>query len=559
MNGFRSKQVVMLLIFSMLLTKNAYSQEKSTQLSFEELNRLEGEALNDNNIQKLRRLSEIHAGKARKEKNSIEVARAFYYRIIIEEPEVALIYADSIISVTEYADHKNYPTLGYILKAHIQYGAGKSQLALENYLKAYNLSIKKENQEHQREVSLAIAAIRNIKGQHSAAADLYQESLQLLQQQKDYDITHYEDYITLLYNLSLTHLRLSQLDSAKYYIDQGIKITTTSKDKPNYRDFVFVDAQLNYYRKNYLSARDTIQQYVDLLDGTSKAIKLYYLGKIEQRLGNDALAVERFMEVDSIVTTTGDPFNEIKDVYQQLIIHSSLVKNKKSQIYYIEKLIHYDSILSIEQQEITNQAIVAYDIPYLKHQKQKAEEQLRVKSAAVNGVGALAFLAICSGFFFYYRSRKMKNRLKLLLEGVAKEQPTIKEVIEHPLSVPPDIRCDILKKLACFEESGLYLRKEIDMSTLAQEFGTNTSYLSTVVNHYKKMTFPNYLKDLKISAAIAQLKQNPDLLKYNYQGLAETFGFKTADSFSKAFYKKTGVYPTKFLSELKARKENVDL
>lgn len=127
----------------LLIISDCFPQQKETELSYDDLHKLEGEALNEDNLNRLRRLSQIHAGKARKEKNSIEVARAFYYRVVIEEPEMALAYADSIISITEHSDHENYPTLGYILKGHIQYGTGKAQSALENYLKAYNLSIEK--------------------------------------------------------------------------------------------------------------------------------------------------------------------------------------------------------------------------------------------------------------------------------------------------------------------------------------------------------------------------------------------------------------------------------
>ena len=88
------------------------------------------------------------------------------------------------------------------------------------------------------------------------------------------------------------------------------------------------------------------------------------------------------------------------------------------------------------------------------------------------------------------------------------------------------------------------------MAQLAQDMDSNTTYLSTIVNHYKEMSFPNYLKDLKITYAIEMLSKDPQLLKYNYQGLADTFGFKTGESFSKAFYKHKGIKPSYFLKEL---------
>jgi AraC-like DNA-binding protein len=78
--------------------------------------------------------------------------------------------------------------------------------------------------------------------------------------------------------------------------------------------------------------------------------------------------------------------------------------------------------------------------------------------------------------------------------------------------------------------------------------------LSAIINTYKQLSFPNYIKDLKITTAINRLSDTPELLKFSFQGLAEHFGFKTAGSFTAAFYKKTGVSPSEFLKELKLRK-----
>lgn len=543
----------MLWISPPLCSQDKNSVIFSINSSFKELHDLEAEALAESKFELLRRIIEIHTTKAKAENKDIEIARAFYYRILIEKPELALAYSDSMISFTKNSEHPRYPTLGYILKAHTWYDLGKFQNALDNYLKAYNYALEKNNKDDQREISLAIAAIRNINGQHYAAADLYKRSLNLLKQKEDFQTNYYEDYSTLLYNLSLTYLRLSQLDTAKLYVRKGIELSKSGKNKEDFRDFVLVDSQINYYQKDFKRARDSLLKYTDELKGTSKAIKLYYLGKIEKQLGNDALAIAYFKSIDSIVSITGDPFDELKDVYQQLIMNSLLKDNQKEQIEYIGKLIHYDSLLSSEQENISNQAVVAYDIPDLKRQKLKAEKELETKNLYVTLIAILAVLAILTGFYFYNRSRKMKNRLKHLLEEGLDENKT-KPITEHPTSVPQDIREDILLKLEGFEDSDHFLRKEMDMSILAQDLGTNTTYLSIIINHYKKMSFPNYLKELKIKAAINRLSKDPELLKYNYQGLADTFGFKTGESFSKAFYKKTGVYPSKFLNELKSRK-----
>ena len=554
-------RVLMFVVLTLCISQALFSQDNSEQTTsnysinstFSELHELESVAMADSRIDELKEIVKVHLKKAKKENDPIEVARAYYYRILNEKPHVALVYSDSMIQITENSVHPNYPTLGYILKANIFYDQGKFQLALDNFLKAHDLALEKNNIEDQREISLAIAAIRNINGQHYAAADLYNRSLNLLKQKSSSTEGFYDDYATLFYNLSLTYLRLSQLDTSKYYVQKGIELSRLEHKKEDFKDFVLVDAQINFYKRDFKKAKDTLLKYINDFEGTSKAIKLYYLGKIEKHFGNEKAATTYFKTIDSIVSSTEDPFDEVKDVYQQLIISSILEDDEKEQIDYIEKLIYYDSVLSSEHENIANQAVVAYDIPDLKRQKLKAENQLQAKNIYVALIAILAGLAMLMGLYFYMRSRKMNTRLKLLMQGSEMGEEKTKTITEHPSSVPEEIRKDILEKLAVFETSEGFMSKDLDMYGLAQQIGTNTTYLSTVINHYKKISFPTYIKDLKIKAAINQLSKNPDLLKYNYQGLAEVFGFKTGESFSKAFYKKTGVYPSKFLNELKSR------
>jgi AraC-like DNA-binding protein len=129
-----------------------------------------------------------------------------------------------------------------------------------------------------------------------------------------------------------------------------------------------------------------------------------------------------------------------------------------------------------------------------------------------------------------------------------------KVITKHPPNIPASMREKILKQLDAFENSSRFLDKDLDRESLAQEFDTNIAYLSKIINHYKRMSFPTYLKDLRIRAAIIRLNEDPKVLKYDYQGLADLFGFRTAESFSKAFFERTKVYPSRFLKELKMRK-----
>lgn len=560
------REIVLYFIFAVsgIITSYTYAQEiagsntenVTTKLSFGEIQELEFEALETEDTVALDLVSKIHLRKAILENNNIEKARAYYYKTTLGNTVSSLAYADSIITATRDSDHPNYPSLGFALKGHINYESGDFQEALNNYIEAYNLALMKDNVEQQKEYALAIAAIRNLYGQHYAAIELYNKYLKLLKRDNNPGTHFYEDYTLLLFNLSLTHLRLQSLDSARFYVNQGIELSLKLDDTTNFQDFILLDAQINYYDGSYQRAKDTLLKYSSALDGTSKAIKLYYLGKVEGSLNNKTQSIKYFKQIDSIVAATNDPFLEVKDVYHQLILHSMNQDDKESQIEYIEKLITYDSLHSTKQENVINAAMVSYDLPYLKHQKKEAEAQLENKKIIIKGVGVLAGIGSFTGIFFFMRSIRMQRKLKILLEEATDDKVVIKEkpINNHPSSVPEDVRKDILNKLEKFENSQRFLDKDLDMSSLAQELETNTTYLSVIINTYKGKTFPNYLKDLRLAKAIRMLNADPGLLKFSNQGLAEVFGFKTSKSFSKVFYKNTGVYPSKFIMELNSRK-----
>ena len=549
------------LLVAMPQTGSSQNEKKDSelQLSFEELGRLEDEAFANDRMNDLDILLARHEEKAKAENNPIELSRSYYYRVIAGEEENALAYADSIVFETRGSDHKSYPTLGYFLKGHVLYNSGKFDLALKNYLQAYDLATSKGNTDQQTEVSLAIAAVRNVMGQHHAAAQLYNNSLKTLTSQEDYEELYYDDLIMLLYNLSLTHLRLFQLDSSQIYIERGLLRSRQKSDTANYRDFSLVKAQVKYYQKDFYGAQKIILEHVNSLEGTSKAIKLYYLGKIAQHLNNSSLAITYFEKVDSIVSIKGDPFFEVKDAYQQLLINTSENKDRRKELEYIEKLIYYDSVLSAEQTGVSNHLALAYDMPFLKKQKEKTLMQIRARNYALGAMAFLAALSIGAGGFFYRKNRRMEEKLKVLLETGSIEKENVENQKSSMTAIPKEIVEDVLNKLEVFEKSDLILKKDLDMYFLAGEFGTNTTYLSMIVNHYKGLSFPNYIKNLKISNAIKQLNENPDLLKYNYEGLASTFGFKSGDSFAKAFVSQSGVSPARFLKELRSRRMTSNL
>jgi YesN/AraC family two-component response regulator len=98
---------------------------------------------------------------------------------------------------------------------------------------------------------------------------------------------------------------------------------------------------------------------------------------------------------------------------------------------------------------------------------------------------------------------------------------------------------------------------DINLNGLAKKLQTNQNYLSRVVNLKMEKNFSQYLSDLRIEYALEELKSNSVFRKYSVKAIANECGFKTSESFSKAFYKEVGIYPSYYIKKLEKEKDAI--
>ncbi len=144
--------------------------------------------------------------------------------------------------------------------------------------------------------------------------------------------------------------------------------------------------------------------------------------------------------------------------------------------------------------------------------------------------------------------KKMNERLKRKIN----HRPSKKDTNYDSLGISKEILETIILKIHSFETQKLFLSQEVSLSSLAKELGTNSSYLSKIINHTKGKSFKNYVNDLRIAHAHKDLLENPRKRKYTIEAIAYDNGFKSAESFSKKFRERYEIYPSAFLKGLVA-------
>ena len=108
----------------------------------------------------------------------------------------------------------------------------------------------------------------------------------------------------------------------------------------------------------------------------------------------------------------------------------------------------------------------------------------------------------------------------------------------------------ILFRLGDFESSVLFTKKKISLSFLAAYCGTNTKYLSHLINTCKKKDFNNYINELRIKYIIDKLKSESQYRKYKVATLAEEAGFSSPNKFAAVFKKEVEMTPSCYIKHL---------
>ncbi|MCM0722284.1 helix-turn-helix domain-containing protein, partial [Parabacteroides sp. W1-Q-101] len=88
-----------------------------------------------------------------------------------------------------------------------------------------------------------------------------------------------------------------------------------------------------------------------------------------------------------------------------------------------------------------------------------------------------------------------------------------------------------------------YVQQGLTIKELSEILHTNRTYLSAYIKTTYKMTFREWITDLRLEYAKNILKEHPEI---NIQKLAESSGFLSRSNFIKSFTEKEGCTPGKW-------------
>ncbi|MBE8724574.1 helix-turn-helix domain-containing protein [Flavobacterium hungaricum] len=566
MPHFKFFRQVVLILFSCFLSAQAHKIETG-EMSFEKL-----KALYNNNWKNERAqliYANAYLAKANKENIPLEKARGWYLLSLLSNGEKAIRYLDSTIHYSKDLNDIKYPAYAFSRKAYELIYQSKYKEAIDNFLLAERTA-KKNNIDFYYDVKYSIAVLRSEQlGEVNEALKLYRECFNYYKE-KDVRSSKYSyAYQDVLFGLADAYKTLKQLDSATYFNKLGYKESKSTKDYRYNALFVLNEGANLVEKKIYYTAIDSINKALPRIisdkDSANTLASYYYLGKAYDGLEKKNLAVENFMKVDSIYIKTKKITPEFTSGYLFLISYFKNKNDKENQLKYLTRYMFIDSVLQTDYKNLSKKLQKEYDMPNLLLEKENLIKVLKNdKTTSYWEIGLLVALVVFSTSFGFYQRQIKKKQYSQFEKIMHNKSATDKKIVGDEstkpskdekagidnLGINAELVKQILEKLDHFETTKGYLSSNITIQSLSANFETNSKYISKVVNAYKEKSFIQYINDLRIEYALGSLKNDNKLRKYTIQALASEFGFNNAESFSNAFYKKSGIKPAYFIKEL---------
>lgn len=502
-------------------------------------------------------LLDAFLNKAQKEKNTEKLLHFYTYYLFMDNESNFIRNADSALFYAKKMQDNKLIGNAYLSRGTVFFHKKEYKKTLDDFIVAKKFADKTDDEYLKHKIKFNIANIKYYLGFYEEAIVLFKECVVYFDQE---GYNNNQGFLNSIGGLAICYTKLGNYDLSLETTKIGIKRATEIGFELDVKYLTKTEGLNNFYKKNYAVAIQKIQEALPAIikneDIGPESTGYFYIGKSYLSLNQREKALPYFLKVDSLFTKKGFINPELRENYEILIAHYKKKEDSKKELFYINRLIKADSILNSNFKYLSHKIYKEFDSKVLLEEKKSLENQLEKtkKNSKYFGITALfSGIGLIISVIIYYKKQKLyKKKYELLLKE--KDRPAIvSKSKEKPLGINEEVVSDILKKLAFFEKNQEYLTPNMTLPKLSELFKTNTSYLSKVINHYKEKSFANYVNDLRIDYITEIIRNDAVYQKYTIKALSEMTGFGSAQQFSDAFYLRTELRPSFFISEAGTR------
>ncbi|TVZ55041.1 helix-turn-helix protein [Lutibacter sp. Hel_I_33_5] len=500
--------------------------------------------------------------KSKKENDTLSLIDGYFYKSeVLKNDSIFINYLDNLIFSTKNVPSKLFPAIAYFQKGEYYQYKEENKKSLENLLLAIKYTNINKNDSLKYIAKQLVGILKSKNNELNDSKKIYREVYNFYERNPKYKDSI--NYFNLLSNLTLDFLQEKKLDSANFYNAKATLYAKNTKDTFNLNFLTFRQGQIEFEKKNYKKTIQLINKSIPSIELEENYSALnyayYYIAKSEFYLGNTKKTLKYNLLIDSLYSSKNIPNKVQKSSYTFLIKYYKGKNDLKNQLLYIEKLLKLDNILTKDNFELTKTFTEEFDTPNLIAQKERLINKLQVNVHSSNNaktiLGIIALLALILTGYQYRKRRKIKLKFEELINNkedkIAFNKSKAEPIKSSEINLSKEIVASIIDSLNSFEENKNYTNSKLSLNSLAKEINTNPNYLSKIINFYKKVSYSKYISDLRINHCLELLNSQSEIRKYTIKAIAKEVGFNNSESFSNAFFKKTGLKPSYYIKELK--------
>ncbi|GGG12235.1 hypothetical protein GCM10011344_11170 [Dokdonia pacifica] len=485
----------------------------------------------------------------------------YYYNDLAEYRNAVSYTKTALEAATTIKDTTNI-VKSNVLLGSIYFQLGIYDKSLEPYQEALRLS---RIRDHKTNELLCLANISNIRiklGRYQEALDVYTTTLTLLDNDDLKDSPVYnQTYLSTLLGKGKSQEELGYLDESLQTYEKGLELAK-EYNLSNYNgDFYLNIGHVFSEKGQYQKAIDYLEKTKTLLEEsyndtyTNLLLANFYLSQCFYGIQEYDKAMELLQHNFELIGTNYKT-DKILKMYDLGIKIAEIQGDKDLQLEFLNKS-NLLNKLQLENQTKTRDLLFDNDVKALEDSNkqldvEKTKQEFRKKVAIV--IAAILFILFVVMYVLYKQKIKTnEKKFKAIIDSlqeVTSNDPTPIVVKRDEFSVKDHRVEEIMEKLKALEASNFFIELDCNLYTTAKRIDTNTTYLSKTLNTYKKQSFNQYLNELRIKYVLIQLKENTKFRAYTLKAISEEIGYKSINTFTKAFKTYTGLTPSYYIKQL---------
>jgi len=449
-----------------------------------------------------------------------------------------------------------YGNIGLVFKR-----MGNFDMALDNYKKAYDISISLNVPEMIATDLNNIAAIYLHWENFDLANDYFHKALDI------YRKAGKPDNIEItLNNIANIYQQQKMFDSALILYRESLAIARKMERTGSIAIKLGNIGTLFYDLKNYDSALFYHQQALELSQmlGRKFAVCTSYHNLGETYLAkNDLETAHKYFEKTLVCAGELQSKTILEKCYKNLSHLFEISGNPEMALEAHKKYVVFkDSVFTVKSQEKLAEMEARYqtekkqqEIELLLKDKEIAHSALKRRRlllyAMGSGVSILMLASIVISTLLVQKTKANQMLVRKNMELMKQEEcEEMSFGSKNPLSISDEEKLRLITDLnLLMRKEKVFTQKQLTLADLAQNLGSNTAYLSHVINEHYNDTFPNFINNQRIKEAQKLFAANMHKTM-TIEAIAEAVGFHSRSAFNVYFKKFTGITPSVFISNL---------